>query len=165
MTNLRLSLSWLNVSDCFLHRLPPFLTHMAAPCLPSSSYFFNLRKQAQVFPASELSFNLFFLSASDLTLKISWMAYIHVLSARQSKVLIGCFSVLLHYSVELSKMSSKAHSSNNINHARRTVQQLRVEASFERIKVQCNSESWSLSCSAKSNILWVHYDAPTSSTW
>uniref|UniRef100_A0A3Q0T058 G protein gamma domain-containing protein n=1 Tax=Amphilophus citrinellus TaxID=61819 RepID=A0A3Q0T058_AMPCI len=35
-------------------------------------------------------------------------------------------------------MSSKLHSSNNIAHARRTVQQLRIEASIERIKVQCN---------------------------
>ncbi|KAI4808993.1 guanine nucleotide-binding protein G(I)/G(S)/G(O) subunit gamma-12a [Gymnodraco acuticeps] len=32
-------------------------------------------------------------------------------------------------------MSSKAHSSNSIAHARRTVQQLRIEASIERIKV------------------------------
>uniref|UniRef100_A0A3Q2V6H6 Guanine nucleotide binding protein (G protein), gamma 12b n=1 Tax=Haplochromis burtoni TaxID=8153 RepID=A0A3Q2V6H6_HAPBU len=34
-------------------------------------------------------------------------------------------------------MSSKLHPSNNIAHARRTVNQLRIEASIERIKVQC----------------------------
>ncbi|XP_013888947.1 guanine nucleotide-binding protein G(I)/G(S)/G(O) subunit gamma-12 [Austrofundulus limnaeus] len=38
-------------------------------------------------------------------------------------------------SCELPRMSSKLHSSNNINHARRMVQQLRMEASRERIKV------------------------------
>ncbi|XP_028988719.1 guanine nucleotide-binding protein G(I)/G(S)/G(O) subunit gamma-12a [Betta splendens] len=32
-------------------------------------------------------------------------------------------------------MSSKVHSSNSINHTRRMVQQLRLEASIERIKV------------------------------
>ncbi|XP_008332267.1 guanine nucleotide-binding protein G(I)/G(S)/G(O) subunit gamma-12a [Cynoglossus semilaevis] len=32
-------------------------------------------------------------------------------------------------------MSSKPHGSNNIVHARRMVQQLRIEASLERIKI------------------------------
>lgn len=36
----------------------------------------------------------------------------------------------------VSKMSSKMAGSNNLINARRTVQQLRVEASIERIKVQ-----------------------------
>ncbi|XP_051990189.1 guanine nucleotide-binding protein G(I)/G(S)/G(O) subunit gamma-12-like [Xyrauchen texanus] len=35
----------------------------------------------------------------------------------------------------VSKMSSKMAGSNNLVHARRMVQQLRVEASIERIKV------------------------------
>uniref|UniRef100_A0A8C9VR85 Guanine nucleotide-binding protein subunit gamma n=2 Tax=Scleropages formosus TaxID=113540 RepID=A0A8C9VR85_SCLFO len=35
----------------------------------------------------------------------------------------------------LTKMSSKVPSSNNIAHARRAVQQLRIEANIERIKV------------------------------
>ncbi|XP_020566442.1 guanine nucleotide-binding protein G(I)/G(S)/G(O) subunit gamma-12 isoform X1 [Oryzias latipes] len=34
-----------------------------------------------------------------------------------------------------SRMSSKAPSSNSVAHARRIVQQLKVEAGFERIKV------------------------------
>lgn len=38
-------------------------------------------------------------------------------------------------SVVLIRMSSKPQSSNNLNHARQTVQQLRLEARKERIKV------------------------------
>lgn len=64
-----------------------------------------------------------------------------------SRVLFKRFFVVLHYSVVLPRMSSKAHSSNNIAHARRTVQQLRIEASIERIKVQCNNKPYSASTS------------------
>lgn len=46
-------------------------------------------------------------------------------------------SSILPCSVASPRMSSKLHPSNNIAHARRTVNQLRIEASIERIKVQC----------------------------
>lgn len=46
-------------------------------------------------------------------------------------------SSILPCSVASPRMSSKLHPSNNITHARRTVNQLRIEASIERIKVQC----------------------------
>ncbi|XP_043072681.1 guanine nucleotide-binding protein G(I)/G(S)/G(O) subunit gamma-12a isoform X1 [Puntigrus tetrazona] len=42
---------------------------------------------------------------------------------------------MLTHSYMVSKMSSKMAGSNNLAHARRMVQQLRVEASIERIKV------------------------------
>ena len=54
-------------------------------------------------------------------------------------------------SVPLPRMSSKTPSANSIAHARRTVQQLRIEASIERIKVPpslhnptacCNVYTW-----------------------
>lgn len=46
-------------------------------------------------------------------------------------------SSILPCSVASPRMSSKLHPSNNIAHARRTVNQLRIEASIERIKVEC----------------------------
>lgn len=61
-----------------------------------------------------------------------------------SSVLFKRFFVVLHYSAVLPRMSSKAHGSNNIAHARRTVQQLRIEANIDRIKVQCNNKPLSM---------------------
>ena len=55
-----------------------------------------------------------------------------------SSVSLTLVSVVLHFSVRLPRMSSKPHSANNIAHARRMVEQLRIEASIDRIKVQCN---------------------------
>lgn len=45
------------------------------------------------------------------------------------------FVCVFCYSYMVSKMSSKMAGSNNLAHARRMVQQLKVEASIERIKV------------------------------
>ncbi|XP_066508782.1 guanine nucleotide-binding protein G(I)/G(S)/G(O) subunit gamma-12-like [Hoplias malabaricus] len=47
----------------------------------------------------------------------------------------------------LLKMSSKMTSSNNLAHAKRTVHQLRVEASIERIKVSKASADLMRYCS------------------
>ena len=56
-----------------------------------------------------------------------------------SSVSFTLVSVVLHFSVIVPRMSSKPHSANNIAHTRRIVQQLRLEASIDRIKVQCNN--------------------------
>ncbi|KPP79462.1 hypothetical protein Z043_100958 [Scleropages formosus] len=59
-------------------------------------------------------------SSADRSKKKKWFDSVHI-SSIKVKV--------------LTKMSSKVPSSNNIAHARRAVQQLRIEANIERIKV------------------------------
>ncbi|KAL1022652.1 hypothetical protein UPYG_G00030540 [Umbra pygmaea] len=134
-----------------LQTFPPFgsqtdvrkrVVYFDCPPSPSSSAGLRLRLESrptQVFLPVSYQKKLSQITPPSKTSRLPCVLLTWVLNQK----LVPSLSVWIHRFQELkncgrcveTRMSSKMQSSNNIAHARRTVQQLRIEASIERIKV------------------------------